>query len=189
MLQTIKVFVKRTPMKAIQPIYCKRYAFITGISMRFLLCHTQLMLSSCINVCYFHLYRFTAIPLYIQINQMDDQVNCVGHYSNVTFTSWCEWCNCRIRWYEIPKAINLNIQNNMNFYFCGFHWFSMIDYASSTVQPFTTSSGDEKNKMWNRSHIINRTRLYTCDKTIKLYTLSQSIRNRSNNNRAQSCDR
>lgn len=61
------------------------------------------------------------------------------------------------------------------------------DYQSSTMPPFQI--GDEKIKTLNKSAIINRTRLYSCDKTIKLYTLSPSIRNRSNNNRAHSCDR
>lgn len=66
------------------------------------------------------------------------------------------------------------------------------DYPSSTSASAYASDSDEKIKTLNKSAIINRTRLYSCDKTTKLYTLSQSIRNRSNNNnnnRAQACDR
>lgn len=65
--------------------------------------------------------------------------------------------------------------------------FLAPDYLSqSTATPFPAGGGDDKIKNLNKS-IINRTRLYSCDKTVKLYTLSPSLRNRSNT-RAQSCE-
>ncbi|XP_031633434.1 voltage-dependent calcium channel subunit alpha-2/delta-3 isoform X3 [Contarinia nasturtii] len=63
----------------------------------------------------------------------------------------------------------------------------MSDYdaylSQSTATPFPM---DDKIKNLNRS-IIKRTRLFSCDKTIKLYTLSPTLKNRSNP-RAQSCE-
>ncbi|XP_055322700.1 voltage-dependent calcium channel subunit alpha-2/delta-3 isoform X3 [Sitodiplosis mosellana] len=65
--------------------------------------------------------------------------------------------------------------------------YENADYPSSTMLPFQLN-GEEKIKTLNKSAIINRTRLYSCDQTIKLYTLSPSLRNRSTN-RAPSCER
>lgn len=62
-----------------------------------------------------------------------------------------------------------------------------IDYPSSTTIPLQ-NGGDEKIKTLNKSAIINRTRLSSCDKTIKLYTVSPSIKSHSAN-RPLSCDR
>lgn len=57
------------------------------------------------------------------------------------------------------------------------------EYPSSTAAP-----SEVRNKPLNKSAIINRTRLYSCDQTIKLYSLSPSIKNKTVN-RVESCER
>lgn len=48
---------------------------------------------------------------------------------------------------------------------------------------------DEHNDQLNRTPIITRTRLYSCDQVIRLYTLSPLIKNKTSTNRVQSCER
>lgn len=47
---------------------------------------------------------------------------------------------------------------------------------------------DKEEPLVNRSTIITRTRLYSCDQVIRLYSLSPSIKNKTVN-RVQSCER
>lgn len=81
MLQTIKVFAICTRMRAIQPTYYKRYAFD-------LIKFEEKTVAAL--KCDLLIYLFAAIPLYLEINQIDDKVNRMGHYTNVSFTGRCE---------------------------------------------------------------------------------------------------
>lgn len=66
---------------------------------------------------------------------------------------------------------------------------SDCDYDSGASTDSKCEFVDDKEvPLTNRSAIITRTRLYSCDQVIRLYSLSPSIKNKTNN-RVQSCER
>lgn len=63
------------------------------------------------------------------------------------------------------------------------------DYDSGASSDSSCMFVDEKEEpLTNRSTIITRTRLYSCDQVIRLFSLSPSIKNRTSN-RVQTCER
>lgn len=62
------------------------------------------------------------------------------------------------------------------------------DSGSSTDSDCRFVDEKEEEPLNNRSTIITRTRLYSCDQVIRLYSLSSSIKNKTIN-RVQSCER
>lgn len=47
----------------------------------------------------------------------------------------------------------------------------------------------DKIKGGYHSAVINRTRLYSCDKVVTLYTLSSAVRNKTNQHAPRGCER